>query len=188
MWREVPASQLYCTLQCGSCGERYQPVNCTVHYSVGVVERGTSQPAILYITVWELWREVPPSQLYCTLQCRSCGERYQPANYTVHYSVGVVERSEDSKHFCSYFRFVESCIKRRRDPLVRISICTRIIQVIPLLHQHLYIHNLVAYAMQRVAAGVHLPTPWLFVPNAQTIEPTTAWAPDDRVDYCLGTR
>ena len=30
-----------------------------------------------------------------------------------------------------------------------------------------------------VAAGVHLPTPWLFVP---------AKRPDDRADYCLGTR
>ena len=30
--------------------------------------------------------------------------------------------------------------------------------------------------MKRVAAGAHLPTPWLFEPvNAQMIEPTTAW-------------
>ena len=36
-------------------------------------------------------------------------------------------------------------------------------------------------AIKRVAAGAHLPTPWLF-------EPTTAWAPDDRADHCLGTR
>ena len=26
------------------------------------------------------------------------------------------------------------------------------------------------------AMGAHLPTPWLFERNAQTIEPTTAWA------------
>ena len=33
-----------------------------------------------------------------------------------------------------------------------------------------------AYAMKRVAAGSHLPTPWfLSLPNAQTIEPTSAW-------------
>ena len=33
-----------------------------------------------------------------------------------------------------------------------------------------------AYAMQRVAAGAHLPTHWLFEP---------AKLPDDRADYCL---
>ena len=32
------------------------------------------------------------------------------------------------------------------------------------------------YAMKRVAAGAHLPTPWLFEP---------AKRPDDRADYCL---
>ena len=32
-----------------------------------------------------------------------------------------------------------------------------------------------AYAMKRVAAGAHLPTPWLLsLRNAQTIDPTTA--------------
>ena len=36
-----------------------------------------------------------------------------------------------------------------------------------------------AYAMKRVAAGAHLPNPWLFEP---------AKRPDDRADYCLGTR
>ena len=36
-----------------------------------------------------------------------------------------------------------------------------------------------AYAMKRVAAGAHLPTPWLFQP---------AKRPDDTADYCLGTR
>ena len=31
--------------------------------------------------------------------------------------------------------------------------------------------------MKRVAAGAHLPTPWLFsLRNAQTIEPTNVWA------------
>ena len=34
----------------------------------------------------------------------------------------------------------------------------------------------VANAMKRVAAGAHLPTPWLFEP---------AKRPDDRADYCL---
>ena len=49
--------------------------------------------------------------------------------------------------------------------------------------------KLVAYAIKRVAAGAHLPTPWfLSRRNVQTIEPTTAWAPDDRADYCLDTR
>ena len=33
-----------------------------------------------------------------------------------------------------------------------------------------------AYAMNRVAAGAHLPSPWLFEP---------AKRPDDRTDYCL---
>ena len=33
-----------------------------------------------------------------------------------------------------------------------------------------------AYAMERVAAGAHLPTPWLFEP---------AKRPDDRADYCV---
>ena len=33
-----------------------------------------------------------------------------------------------------------------------------------------------ANAMKRVAAGAHLPTPWLFEP---------AKRPDDRADYCL---
>ena len=33
-----------------------------------------------------------------------------------------------------------------------------------------------AYAMKRVAAGTHLPTPWLFEP---------AKRPDDRADYYL---
>ena len=33
-----------------------------------------------------------------------------------------------------------------------------------------------AYTMKRVAAGAHLPTPWLFVP---------AKRPDGRADYCL---
>ena len=33
-----------------------------------------------------------------------------------------------------------------------------------------------AYAMKCVAAGAHLPTPWLFEP---------AKCPDDRADYCL---
>ena len=33
------------------------------------------------------------------------------------------------------------------------------------------------YAMKRVAAGAHLPTPWLFEP---------AKRPDDRADYYLG--
>ena len=37
--------------------------------------------------------------------------------------------------------------------------------------------NLAAYAMKRVAAGAHLPTPWLFEP---------AKRPDDKADYCLG--
>ena len=32
-----------------------------------------------------------------------------------------------------------------------------------------------AYAMKRVAAGAHLPTPWFFEP---------AKRPDDRADYC----
>ena len=32
------------------------------------------------------------------------------------------------------------------------------------------------YAMKRVAAGAHLPTPWLFEP---------AKRPNDRADYCL---
>ena len=36
-----------------------------------------------------------------------------------------------------------------------------------------------AYAMKRVAAGAHLPTPWLFEP---------AKRPDDRADYCLDCR
>ena len=35
-----------------------------------------------------------------------------------------------------------------------------------------------AYNMKRVAAGVHLPTHWLFEP---------AERPDDRADYCLDT-
>ena len=35
------------------------------------------------------------------------------------------------------------------------------------------------YAMKRVAAGAHLPPFWLFEP---------AKRPDDRADYCLGTR
>ena len=35
------------------------------------------------------------------------------------------------------------------------------------------------YAMKRVAAGAHLSIPWLFEP---------AERPDDRNDYCLGTR
>ena len=30
-------------------------------------------------------------------------------------------------------------------------------------------------AMKRVVAGAHLPAPWLFERNAQTIDPTTAW-------------
>ena len=34
-----------------------------------------------------------------------------------------------------------------------------------------------AYAMERVAAGAHLPDSWLFEP---------AKRPDDRADYCLG--
>ena len=33
------------------------------------------------------------------------------------------------------------------------------------------------YAMKRVAAGAHLPTPWLFEP---------AKRPDEKADYCLG--
>ena len=33
-----------------------------------------------------------------------------------------------------------------------------------------------AYVMKRVAAGAHLPTPWLFEP---------AERPDDKTDYCL---
>ena len=33
-----------------------------------------------------------------------------------------------------------------------------------------------ANAMKRVAAGAHLPTPWIFEP---------AKPPDDRADYCL---
>ena len=36
-----------------------------------------------------------------------------------------------------------------------------------------------AYAMERVAAGAHLPTPWLFEP---------AKRPDDRADYWLECR
>ena len=44
-----------------------------------------------------------------------------------------------------------------------------------------------AYAMKRAA---HLPNPYGFLSlrNAQTIQPTTVWAPDDRTDYWLGTR
>ena len=34
-----------------------------------------------------------------------------------------------------------------------------------------------AYAMKSVAAGSHLPAPWLFEPEKR---------PDDRVDYYLG--
>ena len=67
-----------------------------------------------------------------------------------------------------------------------------------------------ANAMKRVAAGAHLPTPWLFepvkrpddrvdycldirrwsrlLPGHQTVESTTAWTSGDRVDYCLGTK
>ena len=37
--------------------------------------------------------------------------------------------------------------------------------------------KLVPYAMKRVAADAHLPTPWLFEP---------AKRPDHRADYCLG--
>ena len=33
-----------------------------------------------------------------------------------------------------------------------------------------------AYAIKRVAAGAHLPTPWLF---------ESAKRPDDRADYCM---
>ena len=33
-----------------------------------------------------------------------------------------------------------------------------------------------AYAMKRVAAGAHLPTPWVLEP---------AKRPDDRADYCV---
>ena len=36
-----------------------------------------------------------------------------------------------------------------------------------------------AYVMKRVAAGAHLPTPWLFVPAKRS---------DDIADYYLGTR
>ena len=36
-----------------------------------------------------------------------------------------------------------------------------------------------AYAIKRVAAGAHLPTPWLFEP---------AKRPDDRANYCLDWR
>ena len=35
----------------------------------------------------------------------------------------------------------------------------------------------VSYAMKRVAAGAHLPTPWHFEPAERE---------DDRADYCLG--
>ena len=36
------------------------------------------------------------------------------------------------------------------------------------------VKRLKRFAVKRVAAGAHLPTPWLFE-NAQMIEPTTAW-------------
>ena len=36
--------------------------------------------------------------------------------------------------------------------------------------------KLAAYARKRVAAGAHLPSPWLFEP---------AKYPDDKADYCL---
>ena len=36
-----------------------------------------------------------------------------------------------------------------------------------------------AYAIKRVAAGAHLPIPWLF---------ESGKSPDDRADYCLGYR
>ena len=36
-----------------------------------------------------------------------------------------------------------------------------------------------AYGMKRVAAGDHLPIPWLFEPAKRS---------DDRAEYCLGTR
>ena len=36
-----------------------------------------------------------------------------------------------------------------------------------------------ANAVKRVVTGAHLPTPWLLEP---------AKRPDDRADYCLGTR
>ena len=39
--------------------------------------------------------------------------------------------------------------------------------------------KVVAHVMKRVAAGAHLPTLWLFEPGKR---------PDDRADYCLGTR
>ena len=39
--------------------------------------------------------------------------------------------------------------------------------------------NLGSYAMKLVAAGAHIPTPWLFEP---------AKCPDDRADYCLGEK
>ena len=38
------------------------------------------------------------------------------------------------------------------------------------------VSRLAAYAVKRVTAGAHLPTPWLFEPVKR---------PDDRADYCL---
>ena len=47
-----------------------------------------------------------------------------------------------------------------------------------------------AYAMKRVAAGAHLPTPWFFEPAKRPDDRAdyTAWASDDRSHYCVGTR
>ena len=44
-------------------------------------------------------------------------------------------------------------------------------------------------AMKRVAAGAHLPTPWIFEPAKRPDDRADyCWIPDDRADYCLGTR
>ena len=57
---------------------------------------------------------------------------------------------------------------------------TQMIYIKISLHLHIILkekeEKLGANAMKRVAAGAHLPTPWLFEPDKR---------PDDRADYCL---
>ena len=53
------------------------------------------------------------------------------------------------------------------------------IRVFRLCRRKMEVGKLGTNAMKRVAAGAHLPIPWLFEP---------AKRPEDRTDYCLDTR
>ena len=76
--------------------------------------------------------------------------------------------------FCTVCYLTGEWLRSVCDAFVQLAEKTQF-TIICTIHLTIRREKVVAYAMKRVAAGAHLPTPWLFEP---------AKRPDDRADYC----